>query len=201
MKFSISKGLFAFAISLVFCNSVLAQAEDLKQRSEAFVDAMSKDYKKKYLNISDRNIGLIDETNHIHSEKYMMQAKDKRENTVGRNTKFSYYINLYAYADEQDLNMAVAFWFKNFMEGESIRPGREKRVFDNATPTVVIINKNSIAVLNFSCNYFFEEEFNEWRERMISFFGDENSVVMDIGCGGPLKWTQNPPDFKDRKWR
>jgi len=45
------------------------------------------------------------------------------------------------------------------------------------------------------------DEFRQWRSDMLGVFGGPNSMVIEIGCDGPIEWTKNAPDPKDMKWR
>jgi len=37
---------------------------------------------------------------------------------------------------------------------------------------------------------------------MLTYFGSPSSVIIEIGgCGGPLNWTKNAPDPRDRTWK
>jgi hypothetical protein len=39
------------------------------------------------------------------------------------------------------------------------------------------------------------------RKEMLTYFGSPESMIIEVGCDGPLEWTKNPPDPKDPKWR
>jgi hypothetical protein len=178
-----------------------AQHEDLKQRIKAFVEAHGADYEKKYLNISEAKIGDIEGQSFDFSEKFMLRAKKKTENELGNMVKAKYYVNIYAYEDKSDRDYALKHWFKNFVEGGSIRPGITTRNYQHATPTIIVINELDVCVLNYSCNLYDYEAYKKWKDSMLQFFGDEKSVVVEIKCNGPIEWTQNPPDPKDRSWK
>jgi len=181
--------------------SAQAQHEDLKQRIQAFVEAHSEHYDKKYLNIAEAKIGDIEGQSFDFSEKFMLRAKKKTENELGNMVKAKYYVNIYAYEDKSDRDYALKHWFKNFIEGGSIRPGITTRNYEHATPSIIIINELDVCVLNYSCHLYDYEAFLNWKASMLQFFGNEKSVVVEVKCGGPIEWIQNPPDPKDRSWK
>ncbi|MDX5325887.1 MAG: hypothetical protein LPK80_06465 [Bacteroidota bacterium] len=196
-----------FALILAMClfsnSPAFAQFEDLKQTINALILDHSKDFEKKYLNIPERALGGIESTDFSFADRFKLEAREKRTDNLDRNRRFDYFFNIYGYDDIDDLNYAMKDWLQDFIEGESIRPGREIRTMDDAVPTIIVINKNkkTISILSFDCNQYFYEEFKDWREKMLTYFGDPESVIIEIGCDGPLKWTKNPPDPKDRTWR
>lgn len=177
------------------------QHEELAQKVEAFIEEHSEDYEKKYLNIDDPEIGDIENTDHIFADRFMLKSKERVMSNLDREIYAKYYVNVYGYYDETERDYAMKHWLKNFIEDETIRPGRDKRSYEYATPTVIIINSDNIAVLNYECALFDRDSFHAWREKMLSYFGDVHSIVIEVECGGPLKWTKNPPDPTDRAWR
>lgn len=181
--------------------SLFAQHEELAQRCEAFVADHSEDYEKKYLNISTPPIGDIDDTDYEFAERFMLQSRERVESNLENNIYAKYYVNVYGFGDEYDLDWAMKQWLKDFIAGESVRPGRDKRTYEYAHPTIIIINSDNIAILNYECQLYDHDSFQEWRTKMLSYFGDANSTVIEVGCNGPLEWTKNPPDPRDRRWR
>ena len=80
-------------------------------------------------------------------------------------------------------------------------PGRDYRSVDHVNPAVIIIEKNYISILTMSCYATDVQELRQWRSDMLGVFGGPNSMVIEIGCDGPIEWTKNAPDPKDMKWR
>lgn len=189
--------LFALLTSI----SMFGQYEELAQKCTAFVDDHSEKFEKRHLNITNPPIGNIDETDYEFSERFMLRSLEKEMNNLENERYSEYWVNIYGYNDEEDRDWALKEWFGEFIDGQSIRPGRDKRKYDYAQPTIVVINETSIAVLSFECPWYTRENFQNWRDKMLSYFGDANSVVIEVGCEGPLEWTKNPPDPRDRKWR
>ena len=87
------------------------------------------------------------------------------------------------------------------MDLERITPGRDIRTVPNAEPTIIIADTQHIAILTLSCYSIDTQEFRDWRETMLELFGSPFSIVIEIGCEGPLEWTKNAPDPKDKSWR
>lgn len=183
---------------------ITAQSNDeLKQRIAAFQAEADSGYTKKYLNIANQDIGDIASTDYEWSDNFMLKAKQKRVNSIGNKVYPKFYFSFFAYYDKEELDYAMKYWLKNFMENESIRPGRDMRSFDDTQPTIIIINETNIAILTYQCvlEDDYRELFKEWRKTMVKWFGSPASVVIENGCDGPLEWTKNKPDPKDRTWR
>jgi len=178
-----------------------AQHEELKQNIEAFVTAKSERFEKKYLNEKAPQYGELNTTNHNFFDFFVLKALEKSTNSLGNNVKLKYDCSFYAYENATERDYAVSFWFKNFIEGIRITPGRELRTFKGAQPTIIIINADHICIISLSCFDSDPDLFYELRKDFFSFFGNEESMVIEINCSGPLRWTKNPPDPKDPKWR
>jgi len=168
---------------------------------EAFAQDMDSIYKKSTLNISPRDIGVIFDTYPDYTQEFVLKAREKRENSLGRASKFTYYFAFLSYDDPSDLDYAMKDWLKEFFEDQSVRPGRETKRYPYGKPSIVIVNKNNISLMTFECSQYDVQMYRGWREKMLSYFGDANSVVIELLCDGPLQWTKNPPDPKDRTWR
>jgi hypothetical protein len=178
-----------------------SQHEEFKMKIEAFSQDMEADYKISTLNISPRDIGMIFDTYPSYTHEFVLKAKEKKENNLGRSSKYSYYLAFFSYDDNSDLNYAMKDWLKEFFEDNSVRPGRETKRYPYAKPSIVIVNETNISLITFECSQYDVQMYREWRSQMLSYFGDDNSVVIELLCEGPLQWTKNPPDPKDRTWR
>lgn len=192
--------LMLFAL-MILGGNLFGQHEELKQRVEAFIADHKENYEKKFLNISDPKIGDIENTEHDFAERFMLKGKASITDNLDREVREEIYVNIYAYPDDNYRDYALKYWFDNFIEGGSIRPGRDTKKLQYATPTIIIINKDNVCILNYKCSLFFEDSFRVWRKKMLQYFGDEMSTIIEIGCDGPVQWTKNPPDPKDRRWR
>lgn len=195
------KKLYLLALVTTSLFATAQNTDELKQRLEAFVADHSEDYEKETLNIGNPEIGDIDETEFEFSDKFMLKSKERKMSNLDREKYERIYINAYAYYDEFERDYAMKHWLKNFIEGQSIRPGRDVRSYEYATPTIIVINEDNIVVMNYECAFYDRDTFHAWREKMLSYFGDPNSVMIEIGCGGPLTWTKNPPDRSDKRWK
>jgi hypothetical protein len=192
---------FTLLIALFTTNPSIAQHEDFKARIQAFVEAHAADYDKKSLNISDAPIGDIEGQRFQFSDKFVLRGKKKAENSIGNNVKPRYFLNFYAYEDASDRDYAIRHWLKNFVDGGSIRPGITTRNYQNLSPMIIIINEIEVCVLSYSCHLYDYDAYKEWRTKMLQYFGNEKSVVIEAKCNGPVEWTQNAPDPKDRRWK
>ena len=199
--FPVAKKLLATFIVAIVWLSTNAQHEELKQSINAFATAKSEQYEKKYLNEKAPEYGELQTTNHDFFDFFVLKALEKTINSLGNNTKVKYDCSFYAYENPTERDYAVSFWFKNFIEGIRITPGRELRTFKGAQPTIIIINADHICIISLSCYDSDPDSFYELRKEFYSFFGNDESIVIEINCNGPLRWTKNPPDPKDPKWR
>jgi hypothetical protein len=84
----------------------------------------------------------------------------------------------------------------------AVRPGRNTKSVPGAPPGIVVISEQSIVLLTFPCAQYDAQSFREWRSKMAQYFATETSVILELdGCEGPLNWTKNAPDPKDRRWK
>ena len=95
----------------------------------------------------------------------------------------------------------MKYWLKDFIDHEVVRPGRTMRTYPDAQPTIIVVNETNIAIMTYACKWEDFDEFKEWRKAMLTWFGTPASVMIEVNCDGPLEWSKNPPDPKDRSWR
>lgn len=191
--------LFILITSLFIASNSFGQTEELKQKLAAFATDHEENYVKKYLNIADREVGDIDNTDYDWKEKFMLKKKEKAENSLGRSSYHKFYFSFYSYETFEDRQYALQDWMKNFMEGKSIKAGKNVKKFEYATPTIIIITKTEIMICNYKCSEYSEENYKYWKKTMLQYFGDASTMVIEIQCEGPLEWTKNKPDSKNRK--
>lgn len=185
----------------LFPQKIYAQHEELKQQISAFVSANDSVYEKKYLNVTEPNYGELANTNYNFHDYFELKAKKRTENSLGNNVKVRLNCSFYGYENTDERNYALSFWFKNFIGGERLTPGREKRTYKDATPTIIIINADNICIINASCYDADADFMYELKKTALTYFGTPESIVIEIQCNGPLKWTKNAPDPKDPAWR
>ena len=194
---------FLFLASVVLMSlkptELCGQVEELKQKVEAFKSEFSENYELKYLNIADRDLGMIDDTFPAWKDKFMLKSKEKSENNLGNRSYAKFYFNIYAYESLKDRQYALKDWMESFLEGESIRPGRDMRTYDYATPTLILINDQEIIILNYKCSDYSEDNFEFWQDELLKYFGADNTMVIEVLCGGPLEWTKNAPDPRETR--
>ncbi len=192
-----------FPVSLVFFLSfsggLNGQTEELKQKLSAFVADHDANYEKKYLNIADREIGAIDETTYSWKDEFMLKSRERIQDNLGNKSYEKFYFSFYAYESVTDRKYALKDWMENFIEGKSIRAGRPMRKYEYATPTIILINDTEIMVCNYRCSDFSEDNFKYWRKALLKYFGRENTMVIEVECNGPLEWSKNAPDPKNRR--
>lgn len=182
-------------------NALLAQHEEFKQKIAAFTEAKAAAFEKKYLNETEPKYGELNNTNFEFHDYFLLRAKEKTINNIGNNVKLKYDYSFFAYESAEECDYALSFWFKNFLEAKRITPGREVKTYKGANPTIIIVNKTEICVLSLSCADYDADVFRAMRKEMLTYFGSPESMIIEMGCDGPLQWTKNPPDPKDPKWR
>lgn len=191
-----------FFLPLLLPLSLFGQDQDLAQRIAAFQTDMQESFKVKTLNIGGESLGALEKESPDFRTDFKLEGLEKQKDNLDRNVKYDVYVHVFQFADIEELNWAMKRWLPNFMDGASIRPGRDKKTIDHVDPTVVVIDGATISVLTLPCPQFSVESFRDWRSKMLTYFGSPTSVIIEVaGCEGPLMWTKNPPDSKDRTWR
>jgi hypothetical protein len=178
-----------------------AQVEELNQRVSLFLQEVEKDFKVKSLNGSEPDYGTLGQTEFIDHQYYQLKQKQKELNELGNSVKPVYDLSTFVYENEEERTYALKFWFKEFIGGKRITPGRDMRTLEHARPAIIVIEKNHIVILTLSCYATDIEEFRKWRSDMLGVFGSPESMIVEIGCDGPVEWTKNAPDPKDPNWR
>jgi hypothetical protein len=191
-----------FFLTLLLPLSLFGQDQDLAQRIAAFQTDMQESFKVKTLNIGGESLGALEKESPDFRTDFKLEGLEKQKDNLDRNVKYDVYVHVFQFADVEELNWVMKRWLPNFMDGASIRPGRDKKTIDHVDPTVVVIDGATISVLTLPCPQFSVESFRDWRSKMLTYFGSPTSVIIEVaGCEGPLMWTKNPPDSKDRTWR
>lgn len=188
-----------FSLFTIF-TSLLAhgQEAELKQKIEAMKSDYSDQYEMKYLNIKSPDLGYIDNTSYGWKDQFMLKSKERVENNIGNKGYQKFYVSVYYYETLTDRQYALSDWMKDFIEGERLRPGRPVRSLTYATPTIVLINDQSIITLNYDCSDYTEDNFDQWKDDLLAYFGKDNTMVVEVLCDGPVEWTKNAPDPKTR---
>jgi len=191
-----------FFLPLLLPLSLFGQDQDLAQRIAAFQTDMQESFKVKTLNIGGESLGALEKESPDFRTDFKLEGLEKQKDNLDRNVKYDVYVHVFQFADIEELNWVMKRWLPDFMDGASIRPGRDKKTIDHVDPTVVVIDGATISVLTLPCPQFSVESFRDWRSKMLTYFGSPTSVIIEVaGCEGPLMWTKNPPDSKDRTWR
>jgi hypothetical protein len=174
--------------------SIWGQSNDLQQRIHGFQTDLKEGYVVKTLNLNGENLGALEAEETATRTHFKMEAREKSEDNLGRSIKRSVHVHVFSFESLDDLNWAMKRWLPDFIDHSAVRPGRDVKNVPNVDPSVVVIDGTSIAVLTQSCSQFDLESFRDWRQRMLTYFGS-------AGCEGPLMWTKNAPDPKDRTWK
>jgi len=182
--------------------SIWGQSNDLQQRIHGFQTDLKEGYVVKTLNLNGENLGALEAEETATRTHFKMEARKKSEENLGRSIKRSVHVQVFSFESLDDLNWAMKRWLPDFIDHSAVRPGRDVKNVPNVDPSVVVIDGTSIAVLTQSCSQFDLESFRDWRQRMLTYFGSAAAVVIEVqGCEGPLMWTKNAPDPKDRSWK
>jgi hypothetical protein len=203
-KYFSSSGLLSASLLLtcLFLSfSTFAQHEEYKQYIQAFAEAKAGQYEKKSLNVTEPKLGELPNTNHSFHDFFVLRANEKSTDKIGNTKKLKINCSFYAYESSEECDYALSFWFKNFIGGQRLTPGRPVKTYKDAQPTIIIINATEISIVSFDCFSYDPDFYRELKKDMMTFFGNDKSMVIEIKCDGPLEWTKNPPDSKDKKWR
>lgn len=187
-----------FAFFGLFFQKGLAQNAEFNQLFTAFKEDVQRNYEWKKLNVRQPEVGDIENTAYEWKEEYDLKSLEKSENNLGRKGYKKLYFAMYGYETLLDRKYALKYWMENFIDGERIRR-RDMRSYDDANPTVVIIRKTEIIILTYRCKDYDYRSFDDWADKMYKYFKSDNSILMEIACDGPLKWTRNAPDPRGRE--
>ena len=139
-----------FLLLLFIPLSGYAQTEELKQRTALFLSEQEGKFKVKELNGSEPDYGVLLETQFIHHEYYQLKQLEKELNDLGNLIRPKYDLSTFAYQDEQELMYALKFWFKEFIGGKRVTPGRDYRTEGHVDPAIIIVDKTNITLLTLS---------------------------------------------------
>lgn len=192
------KTLSALALFAGLSLGSYAQSEELKQKISAFKSDLE-GYEMKYLNIGDRELGSIYETGFDWKDEFMLKALEKQQNNLGSNGYPKFYFSIFSYETIDDRKYALKDWMESFIEGSTLRAGRDIRTLQYATPTIILINDLEIITCNYKCKDYSEDNFDTWKDMLLKYFGADNTMVLEVMCDGPVEWTKNVPDPKDRR--
>ncbi len=171
-----------------------AQSNELRQKIAALKNDKTEKYEVRFLNIADQDIGAIDKTSYQWKDEFMLKSHEKVENNLGNRGYEKFYVSVFAYETLRDRQYALSDWMENFLEGREIRAGRMMRTYDYASPTLVLINDTEIIVLTYKCSDYTEDNYEQWKDDLLAYFEKDNTMVVEVLCGGPLEWTKNAPD-------
>lgn len=191
--------IFSILSFLLTSFTTYAQSEEMKQKIAAFKNDQNEKYEMKYLNIASRNLGSIDKTYPEWKDEFMLKTKEKQVNNIGNNSYFKFYFSIYGYETLEDRQYALKDWMESFIEGKSIRAGRDIRTYEYAKPTIILINDKEIIICTYDCSDYTQENYEQWEDELLRYFGEDNTMEIELMCDGPLEWTKNAPDPKDRK--
>ncbi len=184
-----------FLLAIIFFSLGLqAQNDELRQKVKALKTDFEESYEMKYLNIKDPDMGYIDDTDPEWKDKFMLKSREKIENNLGNRGYSKFYFSVYSYPTLLDRQYALSDWLEDFIGHKKLRPGRNMRTYDYAKPTIILINDLSIITLTYACSDYTEENFKLWKKSLLDYFKEDNTMVIEVLCDGPLEWTKNAPD-------
>lgn len=188
--------------ALVATSALKAQTSELQQRIQGFQNDLKEGFAVKTLNLKGENLGALENEETATRIHFKMEAREKSEDNLGRSVKRSVHVQVFEFENLDDLNWAMKRWLPDFIDHSAVRPGRDVKNVPHVDPSIVVIDGTSISILTLSCGQFDLESFRDWRQRMLTYFGSAAAVVVEVqGCEGPLMWTKNAPDPKDRTWK
>jgi hypothetical protein len=191
-----------FLVFLAATATATAQTSDLQQRIKGFQSELAATYAVKTLNLQGESLGALEKEEPAFQTHFKLEAKEKSEDNLGRSTKLNAHIQVFEFETSDDLNWAMKRWMPNFIDHNAVKPGRDSKSLPHADPAIVVVEGTVITVLTLPCSQFDLDRFRTWRKQLLTYFGGASSVVIEVqGCEGPLLWTKNAPDPKDRTWK
>lgn len=179
-----------------------AQPSDLLQRIVAFQEDLAPSFRVKTLNLGGESLGALQNESPEYRNDFKLEGLEKQLDNLERNVRYDVYVHVFHFAESDDLNWAMKRWLPDFIDGSSIRPGRDSRSVPHVDPSIVVIDGKTITVMTLPCQQFSVNTFRDWRSKMLTYFGSPSAVMIEVaGCEGPLMWSKNPPDPKDRTWK
>ena len=186
--------LFPFALS--------AQNNDLVQRIDAFQVDLSETFKVKTLNLGGESLGALENETPEYRTDFKLEGLERKLDNLERNVKYDVFIHVFQFGGIDDLNWAMKRWLPDFLDGSAIRPGRDTRTVPHVDPSIVVIDGTTITVMTHPCAQFNVTDYRDWRTKLLTYFGSPTAVIIEVaGCEGPLMWSKNPPDPRDRTWK
>ncbi len=191
-----------FLVFLAATATATAQTSDLQQRIRGFQSELAATYAVKTLNLQGESLGALEKEEPAFQTHFKLEAKEKSEDNLGRSTKLNAHIQVFEFETSDDLNWAMKRWMPDFIDHNAVKPGRDSKSLPHADPAIVVVEGTVITVLTLPCSQFDLDRFRTWRKQLLTYFGGASSVVIEVqGCEGPLLWTKNAPDPKDRTWK
>jgi hypothetical protein len=191
-----------FLVFLAATATATAQTSDLQQRIKGFQSELAATYAVKTLNLQGESLGALEKEEPAFQTHFKLEAKEKSEDNLGRSTKLNAHIQVFEFETSDDLNWAMKRWMPDFIDHNAVKPGRDSKSLPHADPAIVVVEGTVITVLTLPCSQFDLDRFRIWRKQLLTYFGGASSVVIEVqGCEGPLLWTKNAPDPKDRTWK
>ncbi|MBM3434063.1 MAG: hypothetical protein FJX93_04830 [Bacteroidetes bacterium] len=191
-----------FTAFLALSAPAYGQSDDLQQRIKGFQSELATTYSVKTLNLQGESLGALEKEEPAFQTHFKLEAKEKSEDNLGRSTKLNVHVRIFEFDAMDDLNWAMKRWMPDFIDHNVVRPGRDSKTLPHADPSIVIVEGTVITVLTLPCSQFDLDRFRTWRKHLLTYFGGASSVVIEVqGCEGPLLWTKNAPDPKDRTWK
>ena len=130
---------------------VLAQSEELKQRTSLFLEEQKDAFKAKYSVSTEPRYGVLKETQYVDHQYYQLKQIEKEVNELGNSVRPKYDLSTFCYEDKDELMYALKFWFKEFIGNKRITPGRDYKTDDHIKPANNINENNYISILTLSC--------------------------------------------------
>lgn len=186
---------------LLFSLEALGQKsyrDSLQQLSQSLIEAQQDSFKLQEYNLPQRDLGGIDATDFSWEERFRLKSQERSRDNIGGRGRSKLYFHIYAYESLRDRQYALQCWMDNFIEDGRVRAGRTTRSLEGAKPTVILINDRAIITLNMDCKYYFRDSFERWRDQLMEHFAQEETMVLELFCDGPLEWTHNATDPKTR---
>lgn len=140
-------------------------------------------------------IGRIDTSNNIYYKNLILY----RKNNLPNNRKPKYYISytFIKYKDSLTCKNALLSWLNCFGIDCTRANYKEDKMGFKTTPMYIIINTDEIIIAHTQCELYYNSlnpqiKSDIWKTLNFDLknsFSNQNSIFIDVGCGGPLVWS------------
>jgi hypothetical protein len=184
----------------VILTSLAFLSNSLEKKINQFIVNQKRYLTYKPKTIDEKNemtlgIGRIDSNNTLYYKNVILYRKNNLPDNRKPNNYISY--TFIKYKDSTQCKKALLSWINCFGIDCTKMKLNEDNLGLKTTPIFVIVNSDEILIAHTQCEFYYnsvnpQNKSELWKTVIFDFknhFSKNNSVFIDVGCGGPLKWT------------